>query len=215
MKSFIKHRLRELLLKEEMILTNYTDFAKEQYYDYIVIAKDEQNNDNHFLALVVKLQPYDMDRLELGYEFIYGFDIYDINSNKVGKTLYTKTESSKFLPLNSKGKIIPYVIEMMKDLVNRIKPNIIYREAMESNIDKDNPRYQKITQILINELGYKLVHEGKNQYGNQSWKFIKEGNNLELNEQTIDEFYLHNMEARLNRYDKFANEYIKINLNKK
>lgn len=44
MKDFIKFRLMEYLLKEEMILTNYTDFSKEQYYDWIVIVKDEENN---------------------------------------------------------------------------------------------------------------------------------------------------------------------------
>lgn len=101
---------------------------------------------------------------------------------------------------------------MTRDLVNRIKPNIIYREAMENLEGNSLKRYETITKILVDELGYKLVHQGKNNYGNESWKFLKNDIEHNLNEETIEEFYLHDMESRLHRYNKFSNEHIKIKI---
>ncbi|MGZ4097537.1 MAG: hypothetical protein ACXVNM_01580 [Bacteroidia bacterium] len=69
------------------------------------------------------------------------------------------------------------------------------------DIDKNSPRYANITNILI-EMGYKLVHQGKNKDNKESWKFVRDGEEMEINENTIEENYILSTEAFLARSKK-------------
>jgi len=51
-------------------------------------------------------------------------------------------------------------------------------------------RYDKISKLLQDEMGYKLVWQGKNSEGKQSWKFEKDGIQTDMNEDTISEYYI-------------------------
>ena len=51
-------------------------------------------------------------------------------------------------------------------------------------------RYDIISKLLQDEMGYKLVWQGKNSEGKQSWKFEKDGHQTEMNEDTISEYYI-------------------------
>jgi hypothetical protein len=50
-------------------------------------------------------------------------------------------------------------------------------------------RYEEISMLLQNELGYKLLWQGTDSYGQQAWKFIKNGITHDLNEKTIYTFF--------------------------
>ena len=79
---------------------------------------------------------------------------------------------------------------MTTNIVNRIQPNIINRNAVEFLTQKGMERYDIISKLLQDEMGYELVWQGKNSEGKQEWKFKKDGVETEMNEDTISEYYI-------------------------
>lgn len=55
-------------------------------------------------------------------------------------------------------------------------------------------RYDIISKLIQDELGYTLIEQGKNSEGKESWKFQKNDVETELNEDTIGFFYTFNEE---------------------
>ena len=99
--------------------------------------------------------------------------------------MYTRGETAKYLPMEIKSTVIPLVKQMTINLVNRIKPNIIRREATEFLTQNGMKRYDEISKLLQDELGYTLIEQGKNAEGKQLWKFKNGGVERELNEDNI------------------------------
>jgi hypothetical protein len=50
-------------------------------------------------------------------------------------------------------------------------------------------RYDIISKLLQDELGYKLLNHGLDDNGKQVWTFIKDGLNIDLDENTILDHY--------------------------
>lgn|ERR1035437_952854 len=184
MKTFIKHLLRENIgiLSETMISTNNTEFHENGDTNYIAIAQDDNTKD--FFVLWVELHKDDNE-----YIYSYFFNVMNQSNDKIPPRLYTRNEVAKYLPSDIKQTIIPLVREMTVNLVNRVKPNIITRNTVEFLTQKSMKRYDEISQLLQNELGYDLIWQGKNDEGKQAWKFQKKGNEHELNEDNINHFY--------------------------
>ena len=63
-------------------------------------------------------------------------------------------------------------------------------------------RYDIMSKLLQDELGYTLIEQGKNSEGKESWKFQKNGVETELNEDTIGFFYTFNEERWIKSMEK-------------
>lgn len=184
MKEFIKNKLREHLLNEEMKPTLDTNFTERGESNLLLIATDNENDNEHFLVLGVDLKPI-KDYYELGY----GFVLYDKNLKVVSKYMRTRDEVAKYLPNELKNKITPEVFKMTKNLINKNKANKIYMETFE-NITNDNNSFKRFENIanFITSLGYKVIdgYPKKNELNKFEWMFINNNGNIQsVNENTI------------------------------
>lgn len=203
-KEFIKKKLRELLKESHLgnqmkPVFNGNITPNGNFHNTLIIAEDNDNPNQHYLILNVKLLP-NVNH----YDYSYGFSIYDENLKKSYGYFYNRDDVKKWLPKEWNNRVIPKIIEMTKDLVLKNKPHKITRKAMENLEGNSLIRYQKITDTLI-DLGYKL-QEGypkKDAMGKLEWIFIDDNNkNHNLNEETILEYDFFDHERRL----KWLNE---------
>jgi hypothetical protein len=178
MKRLIKKLLRENILNEVMTSTTGNEPHENGNANYFVIAQDNESND--FLLLIVELEPENNE-----FIYSYSFQVLNQNAEIVTNRMYTRGETAKYLPMEIKSTVIPLVKQMTINLVNRIKPNIIRREATEFLTQNGMKRYDEISKLLQDELGYTLIEQGKNAEGKQLWKFKKGGVERELNEDNI------------------------------
>lgn len=183
MKHFIKKLLRENILNEVMIPTIGNNFNEHGNANYFAIAQDNENQD--FLVLWVELSN---EENKSEYEYSYFFNVIDSDGN-FSNRFYTREETAKYLPTEIKSTVIPLVKQMTINLVNRIQPNIIKRKATEFLTQNGMKRYDEISKLMQDELGYTIIKQGLNGEGKQSWVFQKNGIEHELNEDTIDFFY--------------------------
>ena len=208
MKRLIKQRLRENmdLLNETMIPTNNTNQHENNESNFITIAQDDKTKD--FLLLAVELH-------EENDVFIYSYFFQVVTENGDRKTnrLYTRDETNQYLPQEIKKTIIPLVKQITINLVNRIKPKKIKRTAMEYLNEKGMVRYNEISSLLQNELGYKLIKQGKDEQGKESWLFMRNGVETNLTEDSIEEHYAFNS-SNLGKSLSKANDLFAENLKK-
>ena len=154
------------------------------------IAIDDNNDMYHYLVLFSALTP---TVNKLHYHYSYGFTVHNKDWYVTTGPLYNRGDAAKYLPLDLYGKIIPLVLDMTKNLIKRINPPRIIRETMEALEGNSLKRYDKITDLLINELGYRMEKEGVTPEGKNYWIMTNgDGKNV-----TIDESYeLNNSEKR-------------------
>lgn len=208
-KSLIKKLLREVLLKENWLGNQMRPVfdgklvIDNQHHDAMIVAEDTNNPTQHYLVLNVKLLPNINS-----FDYTYAFSIHNENLKLKGGFMYERAEVNKWLPQELNNKIMPFVINMTKDLVNKNKPKRITRKAMENLEGNSLIRYQKITDVLI-DLGYKL-QEGyprKDSTGKLEWIFIDDSNKEHnLNEETILDYDFFDNEKRIARFNKSMNE---------
>ena len=185
MKDIIKKILRENILIEEMKPTlgdNFTEKTPET--NLLLVATDENNDKEHYLVLGV-----DLVKGKYGYELGYGFSIMDINLIIVSSYMRTRDEVGKYLPIELKGKLMPKIIQMITNLVNKINPKIIVMDAIEKLEGDSLKRHEKITDTLIG-LGYK-IKEGypkKDSEGKYEWVLLNSNVEGGLNEELLLEF---------------------------
>jgi hypothetical protein len=137
--------------------------------------------------LVLWVELHEEDNGEHTYS--YFFNLAD-NEGNFSDRFYTRAETAKYLPQEIKSSIIPMVKTMTINLIDRIQPNIINRNAVEFLTQKGMERYDIISKLLQDEMGYELFWQGKNSEGKQEWKFKKDGIVTEMNEETISEYYI-------------------------
>lgn len=169
-------------LSEAMTTRIDDEFTERDYWNAIVIAVDDNNDFEHYLVLTVNLIP---DTNKIKYILSYGFSLYNVKTEKVGHYLYNRNEVAKYLPTDLKGRISPIVINMLENLVNRIKPPIIHMTTEEILSGGSLKRYDNITDLLINKLGYILQDSGVNAFGKNYWVLI-DRNQKEI---TVDDSY--------------------------
>jgi hypothetical protein len=209
MKPIIKQLLRErLLTKEDMVSNgNYDDFIEYEYTNLIVIAKDDNNKNEHFLVLSVNLTPINKSLFEL----TFGFSIHNIDLNKVGDYMYDRESVSKYLTSDLNGKIMPLVIKMMNNLIKRINPKSIEMQTFENLSGDSLKRYDKIIEMLINDFNYKLINTYLDKTGVNHWLFKNfSEEEIELNENNITGHHPKTTKDKI----KVLNEYLDKTLNK-
>jgi hypothetical protein len=78
-------------------------------------------------------------------------------------------------------------MDSTRKLMDEELPQNIFRKTVEP-IDGDSlKRYEEITNIMVNEYGYKLIEHSKDKWGYSYWKLTKE--NLTNENKNMDEFY--------------------------
>lgn len=197
MNKLIKKLLRKSLLNEEMKSVLDGSFqTKENYHNLMIVAKDNYNPLQHYLVLSVNLVS-----INNFYELSYGFSIHNSSFKQISQYMYSRNEVAKYLPLDLKNKITPEVLKMTKDLINKNKPNNIYMETYESNMDGDSvKRFENLTQFVINVCGYKLKegYPRKNNDNKLEWIFINENGKEDLmTEEMLLEYSSENRWKRL------------------
>ena len=175
---------------EVMIPSHRDGYHELGETNYVVIAQDDITYDK--LVLFTELH-----KENNYYIYSYFFDVFDKNGNKKTRRIYTRDKTSKYLPKEIKPNIIPLVLKMTKSLINRIKPDIIQRETSEYIPKEYMDRYDIISKLLQDDLGYKLINHDVGDNGHR-WIFSKDGKNIDMDENSILEYY----SKRPSVYDK-------------
>ena len=71
-------------------------------------------------------------------------------------------------------------------------------------------KYDIISKLLQNELGYELINQGKDDENNHVWTFVKNGKTIDMNENTISSYYVpsaaHHQEILARAHENLLNE---------
>jgi hypothetical protein len=181
MKGFIKKILREGLFYENMESDIRLPFIENGEHNYTVIATDKENDDEHYLILNTSL----LKLSNIRYELSFGLYVINKSLDKSSNYFYTREEVNKYLPNQLKGKVTPLVNEMSINLIKRIQPKSIEMQTTEKLEGDSLKRYDKIIDLLVNELNYKLINDYEKD-GIHYWVFnVKNENNI--NEVILDE----------------------------
>jgi hypothetical protein len=172
----------KLGVNEIMIPTNNNKIIQYSNTNYIIVAKDDITHDS--LVLFTELH-----KENNYYIYSYYFVVFDKNNKPKSQRLYTRNEASKYLPKEIKSNMIPKILDMTRMLINRIKPDIIQRETAEKLTEKSMKRYDIISQLLQDELGYELVTHNIDSKNGHRWTFVKDNLNIDLDENTILDHY--------------------------
>lgn len=201
-KSLIKKLLRKHFLREEMKPSVSKDFGQRGLQNIKLIATDDNSENEHYLMLLVNLEK----QTNSIYEYTYGFYTLDKNENTTGKIMYRRDEVSKYLPQQLKGQIMSYIVDMTRDLIIRINPKQITRQTMERLEDDSLKRYEKITNLFVNELGYKQKRHTEHN-GLHEWLFVKnDGSEMTLNENELLNYKFSKIEEKVMRMNKVIRE---------
>lgn len=173
----------------------------------MLIATNNDNPTEHYLVLSVNLEK----KGNIIYEYNYGFYTLGKDEITTSELMYTRNDVSKYLPPTLKGQIIPLVIEMTRDLITRNNPKQITRQTMERLEDDSLKRYEKITKLLTNELGY--IQKRHTQHnGLHEWLFIKnDDSEMRLNEEQLLNYKLSPIEEMVIRKTKAFREVLTPN----
>jgi hypothetical protein len=167
---------------EVMVPSHRDDYYEIGETNYMVIAQDDVTDDK--LVLFTELH-----KTGDYYVYSYFFDVFDRKGNKKTRRMYTRDKAAKYLPKEIKPTITLSVLKMTKSLINRIKPDIIQRETAEYISEEHMDRYDIISKLLQDDLGYKLIDHKVDADGHR-WIFSKNGENIDLDENTIlDHFH--------------------------
>lgn len=181
MKTYIKKLLREGLFYENMESDVRLPFIENGEHNYMVIATDEENDDEHYLILNTSL----LKLSNIRYELSFGLYVVNKSLDKSSNYFYTREEVNKYLPSQLKGKVTPLVNEMSINLIKRIQPKSIEMQTAEKLEGDSLKRYDKIIDLLVNELNYKLINDYQKD-DIHYWVFnVKNENNI--NEVILDE----------------------------
>jgi hypothetical protein len=183
MRSLIRKILRENInLLDEVMIPVSNEPHQNGENDYVVIAQDDKTND--FLLLFVELHNENDEHI-----FSYFLQVFNEEGIPLTKRLYKRYDAYEYLPAGLKPSIIPLVKKMTINLVNRVKPKIIKRVSVEKLNNKTMKRYDEITKLFQDILGYELTYKGEDDEGNDVWKFQNGDSKLEFDKKTLEEHY--------------------------
>jgi hypothetical protein len=168
---------------EVMVPSHRDDYYEIGETNYMVIAQDDVTND--YLVLFTELH-----KENNYYTYSYFFVVFGDDRRAKTPRMYTRESADIYLPKEIKPNIIPLVLKMTKALISRITPTTIKRQAVEHLTDKGMIRYEAISQLLQDELGYKLIHQGKDDENKHIWTFIKDNKTVNMDENTILSYYI-------------------------
>lgn len=185
-------RVKQIMgILNETMIPNKNKTHNNVDNNYIVVAQDDLTND--LLLLFVELH-----KEKYGHIYSYFLQVFNEHGEPITKRLYRRDEALNYLPDEVKPLILPLVMEMTTELVNRIKPEIINRTSMEILNDNTLKRFNEITNLLQNELNYQLIWFNKDNEGKNVWRFKRGEDNVDLTEETIENFYIFNSDRLKN-----------------
>ncbi len=149
-----------------------------------LISKDNKTNERVYLFVGFTEQ---VD----GHHYSHSFMVFDKDKNPITKFLTRKESAAKYIPndILNKGLITNIITNMTRILLNKYLPERIVRETVQLLPESSLVRYQKISEILINEYNYELENEIIDPSGLRKWYFKRKDINA-LNEDMEDEYEL-------------------------
>jgi hypothetical protein len=179
MKSLIRR-----ILREEMIsfidnwVENFT--SPDKGVVATLISKDDVTNDKLYLFVGF----VEGDNFS---EYTYSFILLDPDNNPLTDYLTRRNEVINYIPYDIKNKrlLFPIIKDMTRRLMDQHLPQNIVRRTVEPLSGDSLIRYEEITNIMINEYGYRLDNVVKDKFGYTTWNLTKVGeteNNSEMNE---------------------------------
>jgi hypothetical protein len=179
MKSLIRR-----ILREEMIsfidnwVENFT--SPDKGVVATLISKDDVTNDKLYLFVGF----VEGDNFS---EYTYSFILLDPDNNPLTDYLTRRNEVINYIPYDIKNKrlLFPIIKDMTRRLMDQHLPQNIVRRTVEPLSGDSLIRYEEITNIMINEYGYRLDNVVKDKFGYTTWNLTKVGeteNNIEMNE---------------------------------
>lgn len=177
------NRIKELFgINEAMVASPQIEYDERNNHYLAIIAIDTESNER-YLVLSVNLTTTTNPSI---YEYSYGFSVHDPQLQIVGPYLYGRSEVNKYIPVNLRGNVMPIILQMTEKLVNKIRPNIIQRKTVEALSGDSLKRYDKITSLLVDTLGYKVKNEWVDMEGKTHWDMIRR----DSTEISVDENYV-------------------------
>lgn len=146
-----------------------------------LISKDSENGDKLWLFVAFK-------NFKNVSEYSYSFLLTDINDQPlVSNYLIKRNEVLPYLPVDIKNKkqIFPIIKNMTRELMDKQLPKNIIRSTAEPIEGDSLKRYEEITDIMVNEYGYRLVEKKEDDWGYTTWKLSRDGineNNKDMKE---------------------------------
>ena len=134
-----------------------------------LVSKDEETGE--YFRVFVGFNKED-DKIWYSYSFLL---TDKDNKPKTNGFLTKREEINKHLPNDIKNKklIFPIIEAMTRKLLDKQLPNEINRQTSEQ-LDGDSlKRYEIITNIMVNEYGYKLIEKKKDEFGYTHWKLSR------------------------------------------
>jgi HSP90 family molecular chaperone len=178
MRSLIKKLLKEFVeIKLNEWEDNISDFGKV-VSTLIWCDREKQQK----LYLFVGFNTY--GELE---SFSYSFMLLNENNEPLTEYMTEKDEVSKYLPneIKNKKQIFPIIKNMTRKLLDNNIPKKILRKTVEPLGGDSLKRYEEITNIMVNEYGYKIDETYLDSFGCTVWLLSKKeitDNNSDMNE---------------------------------
>lgn len=176
MKILIKRLLKEEIKnKINNWVNDISDFGKVLATPIWV---DDETNEKFYLF--VGFSSY--GKIE---SYSYSFMLLDSNNNPKTGYMTNRRDVSKYIPKDIKNtrQIFPIIEGLTRKLLNKMIPEEIYRRTIEPLGGDSLERYNRITNIMINEYGYKLKETYVDVDGCTVWRLTKNeetGNNKNM-----------------------------------
>jgi hypothetical protein len=119
--------------------------------------------------------------------YSYSFMLLDGNNKPKTGYMTERDEVTKYIPkeLKNNKQILPIIEGLTRKLLDKMIPEEIYRRTVEPLTGDSLERYNRITNIMINEYGYTLDKTYTDDKGCTIWILTKKNqtdNNKEMNE---------------------------------
>jgi hypothetical protein len=185
MKDLIKKLLKEVMTSE---LYNWKDniniFNNDNTFVITTLISKDYKSNNKFYLFV------GLTKDELFSEYSYCFMLLDGKNNPITDYITKKSEVTKYLPEEIKNKklIFPIIKDMTRKLMDSYLPQNIFRKTIEPIQGDSLIRYEEITNIMVNEYGYKLTEKSTDNFGYTIWKLNRNkinDNNKDMNESYV------------------------------
>lgn len=121
--------------------------------------------------------------------YSYSFMLLDGDNKPKTEYMTERDEVSRYIPKDIKNsrQIFPIIEGLTRKLLNKMIPQEIYRRTVEPLTGDSLERYNRITQLMVNEYGYKVNETYVDDDGCTVWKLIK--NQETENNKEMDESY--------------------------
>lgn len=181
MKGLIKRLLREAMISAlNDWKRNISDHGDQLS---TLISKDNETGNKLYLFVGFK-------KIDGLMNYSYSFMLVNKDDKPITGFITNRKVTKQYLPNEIKNKrlILPIIEDMTRKLLDKQLPDIIVRETSEPIENDSLIRYEQITNIMVNEYGYKLIEKTKNPFGGTKWVLSRKeitDNNKQLNENYV------------------------------